>query len=50
MIGQVAEDLANVIKSNSDLKELYLSNDDLKTSTILISQSLSENFTLNVLI
>ena len=49
MTGQVAEDLANVIKNNSGLEELYLREDDLKSSATLILQALKENSQLKVL-
>jgi len=49
MTGQVAEDLANVIKNNSGLELLGLSNNDLKASAIVILQTLMENSTLKVL-
>ena len=44
MTGKVAEHLANVIENNSDLEELCLSNNDLKSSTIVILQALKRHF------
>ena len=49
MTGQVAEDLANVIKTNSGLAKLYLSNNDLRSSAIVILQALKEKSQLKVL-
>ena len=49
MTGQVAKDLADVIQKNSSLEELYLSNNNLKTSLILILKALKENSKLKVL-
>ena len=49
MTGQVAEDLANVIKNNAGLEELYLREDDLKSSATVILQALKENSQLKVL-
>ena len=46
---QAAEDLASVIKNNSNLEQLYLANNDLKTSSVLILQALKENSKLTVL-
>ena len=43
MTGQVAEDLANVIKNNTDLETLALSYNDLRSSAIIILQALKEN-------
>ena len=40
MTGQVAKDLAQVIKNNSNLQELYLSDNDLKSSAGVIFQAL----------
>ena len=47
--GQVAEELANVIKNNSDLEELYLSGNDLKSSAIKILQALKYHSKLKLL-
>ena len=47
--GQIAKDLANVIKTNSSLEELGLSGNDLRLSAIEILQALKGNFTLKVL-
>ena len=49
MTGQVAEDLANVIKNNSGLEKFYLSGNDLKSSATVILQALKENSQLKVL-
>ena len=49
MTAEVAEDLANVIKNNLDLEELYLSNNSLGSSAIMILQALKENFNLQIL-
>ena len=49
MTGQVAEDLANIIKNNPSLEELYLSQNDLRSSATVILQALKENSQLNVL-
>ena len=49
MTGAVAEDFANVIKSNPDLEELYLSNNSLGSSVMVILQALKENSKLQVL-
>ena len=49
MTGEVAEDLANVIKNNPDLQRLYLSNNNLGPSTIMILQALKENSRLQIL-
>ena len=49
MTGETAEDLASVIKSNSNLKELYLANNNFKTSSVLILQALKENSKLKAL-
>ena len=49
MTGEVAEDLANVIKNNPDLQKLYLSNNNLGPSTIIILQALKENSRLQIL-
>jgi len=49
MTGQVVEDLAKVIKNNSGLEKLYLSNNDLKTSAVVILQALKDISTLKIL-
>ena len=49
MTGYVAEDLANVIKNNSGLEQLYLSGNDLKLSTVVILQALTNNWQLKIL-
>ena len=49
MTGQVTEDLANVIKNNLGLEELYLNDNDLKSSATVILQALKENSQLEVL-
>ena len=49
MTGQVAEDLANVIKNNSGLEKLYLFNNDLRSSATVILQALKENSQLKAL-
>ena len=49
MTGQVSEDLANVIKTNSGLAKLHLSNNDLRSSATVILQALKENSQLKVL-
>ena len=49
MTGQVVEDLANVIKNNSDLEELHLSSNNLGPSATVILQALKENSQLKVL-
>ena len=43
MTGQVAEHLANVSKYNSGLKQLCLSDNDLKSSAVVIFKALKEN-------
>ena len=43
MTGQVAEHLANVSKNNSGLKQLCLSDNDLKSSAVVIFKALKEN-------
>ena len=45
----VAENLANVIKSNSGLEELNLSDNDLKSSAVIILQALTKHSHLKVL-
>ena len=47
--GEVAEDLASVIKNNSSLEELGLSCNDLKLSSVVILQALKENCKLKTL-
>jgi len=42
MTGQVTEDLAKVIKNNSGLEKLHLSNKDLKAYAVVILQALRE--------
>ena len=42
MTGLVAEHLADVIKYNTNLEELFLSNNDLGSSTVLILQALKK--------
>ena len=49
MTSQVARDLANVIKNNSGLEELYLYSNDLRSSATVILQALEENSKLKVL-
>ena len=49
MTGEAAEDLASVIKNNSNLQQLYLANNDFKKSSILILQALKENCKLKLL-
>ena len=49
MTGQAAEDLANVIKNNSNLEQLGLENNNLGPSAIVILQALKENFQLKIL-
>ena len=51
MTGQVAKDLANIIKNNSGLEEFYLSGNDLKSSAVVILQALNlkENCELDIL-
>ena len=49
MTGYIAEDLANVIKNNSGLEQLYLSGNDLKLSTVVILQALTNNLQLKIL-
>ena len=49
LTGVVAEDLACVIKSNSCLKKLYLSGNDLKSSGVVMLQALQGITTLKVL-
>ena len=47
--GQVAVDLADVIKNNKELEKLYLSGNDLKLDATVILQALKEKFNLKVL-
>ena len=49
MTEQVAEDLAIVIKNNPGLEHLHLSNNDLKSSAVVILKVLHENFKLKTL-
>ena len=49
MTGEAAEALATVIKNNSNLEQLGLASNDLKSSTVLILQALKENSKLKVL-
>ena len=49
MTGEVAEDLASVIKSNSGLEELYLHDNYLKASTAVILKALKQNSLLRKL-
>ena len=49
MTGKVSEDLANVIKNNPDLEQLYLSDNELKASSSVILQALKDNSKLKVL-
>ena len=49
MTGQVAEDLANVIKNNSGLQKLALSANDLRSSAIVVLQALKDHSKLTVL-
>ena len=46
----VAENLATIIKNNSSLEELYLSNNGLKTSAAVILKALKEKSVLELLI
>ena len=43
MTGQVAEDLVNVVKNNSCLQQLILSDNDLGSSAIVILQVLKDH-------
>ena len=49
MTGQVAEDLANVIKNNSGLEELYLSDNHLGPSATVILRALKEKCKIKIL-
>ena len=49
MTGEIGKDLARAIKNNSNLQQLYLANNDLKTSSILILQALKKNSKLKAL-
>ena len=49
MSKEVAEDLANVIRSNIGLEQLYLYNNNLKLSSIVVLEALKENSELKVL-
>ena len=49
MTGEVAEDLANVIKTNSHLEQLGLESNNLGSSAIIILQALKENSSLQIL-
>ena len=49
MTGQVAEDLAIIIKNNSGLEHLHLSNNDLKSSAVVILKALQVNSKLKTL-
>ena len=49
MTGQVAEYLVNVIKNNSGLQQLGLSDNDLRSTTIVILQALKDHTKLQVL-
>ena len=49
MTGQVAEDLANIIKNNSNLEILCLRNNELGLSAIKILQALKDNSKLIIL-
>ena len=49
MTGQATEDLANVIKNNSNLEQLGLENNNLGPSAIVILQALKENSQLKLL-
>ena len=46
LTAHVAEDLATIIKNNSGLEELYLSNNSLKTSAAVLLKALKENSVL----
>ena len=49
LTGQIAEDLANVIKSNPHLENFYFLNNDLKSSAFLVLQALKETSKLKIL-
>ena len=49
LTAHVAEDLARIIKNNQGIKELYLSNNNLKTSAVVIIKALKENLVLTKL-
>ena len=49
LTGQIAEDLANVIKSNPHLENFYLSNNDLRSSAFLVLKALKETSKLKIL-
>ena len=49
MTGVIAEELANVIKNNPSLEEIFLSHNDLKSSGVVIIQALIRNSKLKVL-
>ena len=49
LTAHVAEDLATIVKNNSGLEELYLSNNSLKTSTSVILKALKEKSNLTIL-
>ena len=49
MTGQIAEDLANVIKNNFGLEELYLCHNKLNSSVTVILQALQKNSQLKSL-
>ena len=49
MTGDIAEDLANVIKNNPDLEKLCLSDNNIGQSIHVILQALKENSRLRIL-
>ena len=49
MTSEIAEDLAEVIKSNSCLEQLLLANNDLKSSAVVVLQALRKNSKLKIL-
>ena len=49
LTGQVVEHLVSVIKNNSCLEQLYLSDNDFKSSVSAIFKALKENSRLNIL-
>ena len=49
MTGQAVEDLASVIKNNTELEALYLSDNDLKLSALTILRALKGNSKLKLL-
>ena len=49
LTAHVAEDLARIVKNNSGLQELYLSNNGLKTSAAVILKALKEKSVLKIL-